>query len=121
MTFSGFRSHTNHLFIKHKILKVREIIKLQQLQLPFNFLNNSLPSDLKTIFKLNVDVHSHGTKQLFLVPRVDTSAYGINSMKYYCPNLWNNIWKYGVAKLIAIIIIMLDLSESLVSTILYEC
>ena len=47
MTFSGFRSYTNHLFIKHNNLKVCEIIKLQQLQLPFNFLNNSLPSDLK--------------------------------------------------------------------------
>ena len=57
MTFSGFRSHTNHPFIKHNILKVCEIIKL-----PFNFLNNSLPSDLKKILKLNIDVHSHGTR-----------------------------------------------------------
>ena len=80
MTFSGFRSHTNHLFIKLNILKVREIIKFQQLPLPFYFLNNSLPSDLKKIFKLNVDVHSHGTRQLFHVPRVDTSTYGINCL-----------------------------------------
>ena len=42
MTFSDFRSHTNVLFIEHKILKVREIIKLQQLQLLYNFLDNSL-------------------------------------------------------------------------------
>ena len=30
VTFSDFRSHTNHLFIEHKILKVREIIKLSK-------------------------------------------------------------------------------------------
>ena len=33
MTFSDFRSYTNPLFIKLKVLKVREIIKLQQLKL----------------------------------------------------------------------------------------
>ena len=59
-------------------------------------LNNSLPSDLKKIFKLNMDVHSHGTWQLFHVPRVNKSTYGINSIKYYYPNLWNNTWKNGV-------------------------
>ncbi len=97
LTFSDFRSPTNHLFIEHKILKVREIIKLHQLQLLYNYLDNTLPTDLQKIFKLNEDVHSHQTRQVFHVPRVDTSTYGINSIKFYCPNLWNITWKNGVA------------------------
>ena len=46
MTFSDSRSYTNPLFIKLKVLKVREIIKLQQLKLLYEFLGNSLPDDL---------------------------------------------------------------------------
>ena len=51
MTFSDFRCQTNHLFIKYIILKIRDIIKLQQLKIVYKFLNTSLPSDL-TLFKL---------------------------------------------------------------------
>ena len=96
LTFSDFRSPTNSLFIKHKILKVREVIKLQQLQLLYNFLDNSLPSNLMNLFKLNMEVHSHKTRQMFHVPCVDTSIYGINSIRFHCPNLWNNTWSNGV-------------------------
>ena len=92
ITFSDFRSHTNDLFIKHRLLKVREIIKLQQLQLLYNFLDNSLPADLKKLFRLNDNVHGHDTRQVFHVPSVDTSTYGINSIKFHCPDLWNNSW-----------------------------
>ena len=97
LTFSDFRSHTNHLFIKHNILKVREIIKLQQLHLLYNFLNDSLPTDLKKLFKLNDDVHSHHTRQAFHVPSVNTSTFGINSIKYHCPDLWNKTWTNSIA------------------------
>ena len=31
----------------------------------------------------------------YLVPT--QSMYGINSLKFLCPNLWNNTWKNGVA------------------------
>ena len=97
MTFSDFRSPTNHLFVDHKILKVHEIIKLQQLQLLYSFLDNSLPADLRKLFNLNENVHHYQTRQAFHVPRAATSTYGINSLKFCCPNLWNNTWKYGVA------------------------
>ena len=50
MTFSDFNSHTNPLFIDLKLLKVRDIIKTQQLKLVYNFYNNSLPTDLKNLF-----------------------------------------------------------------------
>ena len=47
MTFSDSRSNTNPFFIKLKVLKVREIIKLQQLKRLYEILDNSLPDDLK--------------------------------------------------------------------------
>ena len=97
MTFADHRSHTNDLFIELKILKVREIVKLQQLQLLYSFLKNSLPSYLTSLYKLNDEIHTHQTRQFFYVPRVDTSTFGINSIKYHCPVLWNNTWKGGIS------------------------
>ena len=97
MTFSDFRSHTNGMFVEHKILKVREVIKLQQLQFMYSFIDKSLPSDFSKLFNLNDEVHNYKTRQMFNVPRVDTSIYGINSIKFHCPNLFNHIWKNGVA------------------------
>ena len=46
---------------------------------------------------LNDEIHNHHTRQVFHVPRADTSMYGINSLKFHCPILWNNIWKNSVA------------------------
>ena len=46
ISFSDFRSYTNQLFVTH-VLKFQEIIKLHHLQLLYNFLNDSLPTDLK--------------------------------------------------------------------------
>ena len=56
-------------------------------------MNDSLPTDLKGLFKLNEIVHGKQTRQLFHVPSVDTSTYGINSIKYHGLVLWNTIWK----------------------------
>ena len=63
MTFSDFRSHAYPLFIKLKLFKVRKIIKLQLIKLLYEFLDNFLPADLKEMFKLNRDIHSHHTRQ----------------------------------------------------------
>ena len=96
ITDSDFRSPTNHLFIRHKILKVREILDLNQLQLAFNFLDKSLPSNLNNLFKSNDEIHTYHTKFNFYIPSVDTSIYGINSIKFHCPNLWNKTWVNGI-------------------------
>ena len=74
MTFSDSRSNTNPFFIKLKVLKVREIIKLQQFKLLNEFLSNSLPDDLKGMFKLNSDIHNQLTRQLFHIPAVNSTT-----------------------------------------------
>ena len=58
MTISNSTTYTNQLFIKFKVLKYCEIIKLQQLKLRYEFLGNSFPDDLKCMFKLNIDIHN---------------------------------------------------------------
>ena len=58
MTFSDFNSHTNHLFIDLKLLKVRDIIKSQQLKLVYDFYNNVLPTDLQNLFIFSSDIHT---------------------------------------------------------------
>ena len=96
ITNSDFRSPTNHLFIRHKILKVREILDLNQLQLAIKFLDKSLPSNLNNLFKFNDEIHTYHTRFNFYIPSVDTSIYGINSIRFHCPNLWNKTWVNGI-------------------------
>ena len=96
ITDSDFRSPTNHLFIRHKILTVREILDLNQLQLAFNLLDKSLPSNLNNLFKSNDEIHTCHTRFNIYIPSVDTSIYGINSIKFHCPNLWNKTWVNGI-------------------------
>ena len=48
ITFSDFDSHANPLFIDLKILKVHDVIKLQQQKLAYEYCNNLIPQDLRT-------------------------------------------------------------------------
>ena len=91
--YSDFRSHTNSLFIKLKVSEVREIIKVQQLKLLYEFLDNSLPADLKYMFKLKGDIHQHQTRPPFHIPAVNSSTYGINSIRYSGPKLYYDTFK----------------------------
>ena len=93
LTFSDFRSHANPLFLNLKVLKIREVIKLQQLQLLYEFINNAVPTDLMKLFQLVSDIHNHQTRQLFYIPRIHTSTYGKNSIKFAGPKLWYDTFK----------------------------
>ena len=83
MTFSDFGCHTNNLYIQHEILKVREIIKLHQIKLLYRFVDKVLPSDLRQLFTLIDEIHTHHTRQVpthqCMVLTLNTSMYGINS------------------------------------------
>ena len=68
ITDSDFRSPTNHLLIRHKILKVCETLDRNQLQLAFNFLDKSLPNNLNNLFKSNDEIHTYHTRFNFYIP-----------------------------------------------------
>ena len=97
MTFSDFRCHTTPLFAKLKILKARDVIKLQQLKLIYEFKQDLLPDDLQSLFKLDTDVHNYETcsssKKLLHIPEIHSLTYGNKSIKYHCPYLWNSMFK----------------------------
>ena len=101
MTFSDFNSHTNSLFSELKILKVRDVIKFQQLRLVYDFYNNALPFDLHNLFVFNSDIHNYHltsiSKNLLHIPRIMTTTYGIKSLKYHSVELWNDTFKKGIA------------------------
>ena len=82
-------------------IKVRDIIKSQQLKLVYEFCNGQLPTKLQKLFRFNSDIHSYGTRsasnRLLYIPRISTSNYGINSVKFHFPTLWNLSVKNGIS------------------------
>ena len=100
LTFSPFNSHTSDIFKEMKILKVKDIIKMHQLKLVFDFTKNALPNDLMSLFTLAKDVHpdqnlNSSENNLLYIPKVKTTTYGTNSLKYHCAKLWNDFFKKG--------------------------
>ena len=88
MNFSQYNSHTPPLFIKDKLITFLDIITSNKLQLAFDFKSNTLPEDLCILFHLNSTLHSYTThsvtKEGFFVPGIQSTSYGIKTLKY-CP------------------------------------
>ena len=99
---NGFNnSHSNELFINLGLIKIRDLISMYQLNLVYDFLNHHLPSDLNSLFQLSRDVQSTSLtlnstyNRLLYIPKVNTKTYGLDSIKFQCPKLWNNVFKSG--------------------------
>ena len=103
MTFSDFNSHTNPLFIDLKLLKVRDIIKSQQLKLVSELFINVLPDDLHSLFDLSRDIHTtnlelkSAQKYLLYILSIKTVTCANKSIKYHCAELWNSTFRNGTA------------------------
>jgi len=101
MTFAPYNCSADPIFIDLKLLKVREIVKLDHLKLAYDYQSNKLPEDLMSLFQLSSDVHltnlvlNSATKNLFFIPSIRTKTYGNQSVRYYCAKLWNSIFKSG--------------------------
>ena len=101
LSFAPFDSHTNELFIDLNILKVRDLISISQLNLVHDFLNDRLPDDLMSLFRLSSDVHTTSQvlnstiNNLIFIPSFNTVTYGKDSIRYQCAHLWNEIFKKG--------------------------
>ena len=83
------------------MLKVRDLISLDQLKLVFDFHMKRLPSDLMSLFQLSSDVHTQ-TRELnstvnrhLYIPKVKSTTYGLDSIRYHCAKLWNTKFKSG--------------------------
>ena len=85
-------------------LKVRDLISLNQLKIVFDFTQNNLPTDLMNLFSYSSDVHTtfrelkSTVNKLIYIPKVKTTTYGIDSIRYKCATLWNKFFKNGEIK-----------------------
>ena len=93
---AAFNEHSNSLFIKNEIIKFTDIIKINQLLFANQFYNETLPADLKNFFKYCSEVHTYQTRSsnsALFIPSISTTNYGINSIKFQVPFLWNKFSK----------------------------
>jgi len=93
---AGFMEHTNPLFIRNNIVKFSDIIKINQLLLANQFYNEYLPEDLRNLFTYLSKVHSHHTRKsnsAFFIPAISSTNYGVYSLKYQVPLIWNEFSK----------------------------
>ena len=99
MNFADYNSHTNHLFIKNKLLKVDDIIHFSHLQLIFDYINRNLPDDLYKLFDYSDNVHDHCIRSVMkkgiFIPSINTTNFGNKSLRYAAPVLWNNFIKFN--------------------------
>ena len=81
----------NNMFLGNKLLKIDDIVKVEQLKLVFDFKN--LQIDLLDLFKLNSDINSgitHVSKGGIFIPQIKTTNFGIKTLRYSATVLWNN-------------------------------
>ena len=101
MTFAPYNSNVDQSFLDLKLLKVREVIKLQQLKVVYDFHDKSLPDDLMGLFKLSTTVHTtnqilnSALNNLIHIPKIKTVSYGNHSIRYHCAQLWNQKFRTG--------------------------
>ena len=86
MSFAAYNSHSNEIFIELGLVKVRDLISINQLKLVYDFHNNHLPSDLMSLFALSSAVHTQSRElnstvnRLLHIPAVKTTTYGLGSI-----------------------------------------
>ena len=101
MTFAPFDSNVDQSFIDLQLLKVREVIKTNQLKIVYDFFDKKLPDDLMSLFVLSSNIHStnqllnSAINNLIHIPSFDTVTYGRNSIKFRCAQLWNEMFPTG--------------------------
>lgn len=73
------------------------------MKLVYDFYENHLPSDLMNLFRPSSEVHTtnlelnSARKNLIHIPSINTKSYGNKSIKYHCAELWNEMFKNGIA------------------------
>ena len=95
INFSEFQEHTTPVFENFKILKLQDIIKFNTLKLIYLYYKDQLPLKIKDIFTTNESVNPYNTRggKLLFIPQVNTTHYGIKSLRYNGPVIWNDFFR----------------------------
>ena len=95
ITFSEPKSHSEPLFKSLKLLKLNDVIKSQILSFVYQWSHRLLPPCFNAYFKFTSFVHSYSTRQScksnLYVAAVKTTQYGLRSLKFIGPRLWNSL------------------------------
>ena len=93
ITFSNFQEHTTPIK-NFKILKLQDIIKFNTLKLIYLYYKDQLPLKIKDIFTTNESVNLYNTRggKLLFISQVNTTHYGIKSLRYNVLVIWNDFF-----------------------------
>lgn len=101
LTASKYNAHTEPIFKQLKLLKIEDILKLQELKFYYKFKHNLLPHYLQNIpSNYNFEVHEHNTRiqNDMHVGRV-THEYAKRCIRYDLPLLINNTSQDIISKI----------------------
>ena len=96
INFKNYRDHSDPLFSNNKILKIKDLITLQNILLVHDYLTDALPECFQNYFqKLNL-VHpdittKHSAMGCLFKPTYNTTNYGLHSITNNCIKDWNNM------------------------------
>ena len=90
LTNSGKRDHTKDLFRTTNILPIDKIYDCQVISFMFKFHKGMLPNSFSNMFKYNVNIHDHNTRQSKCL-HLPKTKYVLTQkfLSYYGVNLWN--------------------------------
>ena len=93
MTFSDPRSHSEPLLKSLRLLRFSDIIHLEIISIVYQWYHKLSPSCFVNQFNPVSSIHSYNTRQSqidnLFVKSVLTTQYGIRSLSYTVPKLWN--------------------------------
>ena len=97
ISFAGFRDHTTPLHKTHNILKLKDLVKLQNCTFVHDFIHNQLPLNFNAYFTQIRDSHGIGTISsgigCLFTPYFSSTNYGLNSVTRKCIENWNYFCK----------------------------
>ena len=95
MTFAQHRDNADPLFKQLGILKFIDSVEVQNLLLVSDSLNSRLPKVLNNIYNFIESTLYYKTRNSIrcklLLPKVNTSVHGLNSIEYKSIKVWNKI------------------------------
>ena len=95
ISFSEPKSHSEPLFKSLNLLKLNDVLELQFLPFVYQWSHRLLPPCFSEYFRFTSFVDSYSTRQScnrnLYVTSVSTTQYGLRSLKFTGPGLWNTL------------------------------
>ena len=95
MSFEHFTSHSAPIFLNVKILKLHDLFQLKLLSFVYESVNEISPVCFHNFSKSVESVHQYSTRQAgkdnIFLPQINTSQYGLRSVRYNGAKCWNDI------------------------------